>query len=446
MTVASSSTNLLVGLGITGRAVATALLARGHRVVAIDDRPDDAVRSFVAAHGIELHEAPSMPVIEALVAGADRVLPTPGLPDHHPVIRHARRVDARIQSEFDLAAEWDPRPIAAVTGTDGKTTVTTMVADMLERSGVRAALAGNNDVPLVEAIDDAAVEVFVVEASSFRLGHSEHFAPTVATWLNFAPDHLEVHDSLESYESAKAAVFAHQTPTDTAIVNADDPVVMRNLGRARRVTFSPEHGDFRVVHGVLTTDSGDAIVPVEELGRKLPHDVSNALAAAATALAVGADIGRVADSLRAFTGLPHRIQFIAEHRGVRYVNDSKATVPHAVVTAVQCFPSVVLIAGGRNKGLDLGPLGEVARRLRAVVAIGESAPEVRAVFEPLGVRVADVASMHEAVAASAAMAAEGDTVLLSPGCASYDWYSSYAERGDDFTAAVAALGSRGEAR
>ena len=435
---------VVVGLGVTGRAVVDALVAHGDRdLVLVDDHPSGEIRRFAARHGFEVVGAPDRASSEQLVSSASRVVPTPGLPDAHPIMVAVRRAGTPVVSEFDLAAGWDARPLIAVTGTDGKTTVTTMVAEMLAASGRRVALAGNNDTPLVEAIADPAPELFVVEASSFRLAHSARFAPMVATWLNFAPDHLDVHAGMDVYEAAKASIFAHQAPDGVAITNADDPVVARYRGRgdAHHLTFSADHGDYRVEQGWVVTPDGARVVAVDDLSRRAPHDVANALAATATAHQAGADPRSIAGVLRSFKGLAHRAQVVAEHAGVRYVDDSKATVPHAVAAAIRGCERVVLIAGGHNKGLDLGVLVEVADRVRAVVAIGEAAGEIREVFERAGTPVVDAASMDEAVFAATSLAVGGDTVLLSPGCTSHDWYASFAERGDDFIRAVHALHS-----
>ena len=438
MSSARRGPDLVVGLGITGRAVVDALVRRGREVVVVDDRPTDDTRAVTAALGVDLEVAPDADRLDALVARAARLLPSPGVPDRHPVFAAAARHGLPVRSEFDLAGEWDDRPVVAVTGTDGKTTVTTMMVDALVRSGRRAVLAGNTDVPLVAAIDDPAVEVFVVEASSFRLGHSHRFAPRVATWLNFSPDHLDVHASLAAYEAAKARIFADQGPDDVAVVNADDPVVARHGGAARRVTFSMVDGDVTVRDGVLVSGATE-LLAVDELWRRFPHDIANALAVWASLRPLDVADAAVADTLRHFTGLPHRVATIAEHDGVRYVDDSKATVPHAVVAAASGFDSVVLIAGGRNKGIDLAPLAEAAPRLRAAVAIGEAAADVAGVLAAAGVRVETATSMDDAVARARALAQPGDVVLLSPGCASFDWYRSYGERGDAFADAVRRL-------
>jgi UDP-N-acetylmuramoylalanine--D-glutamate ligase len=343
-----------------------------------------------------------------------------------------------VLSEFDLAAQWDDRPWLAITGTDGKTTVTTLVCAMLEASGVTAGAVGNTPVPLVTAVDDPTIDVFVVEASSFRLDHSRRFAPAVGTWLNFAPDHLDNHRSLADYEQAKARIWRDQSAGQVAVGNADDPVVARHLAAApaRRVRFSAAgHDGYRIADGRLVTEDDDEICAVADLRRAFPHDLLNGLAAAATALEGGATLAGVRAALAGFDGLPHRLALVAEAGGVRYVDDSKATTPHAAVAAVQAFDSVVLIAGGQNKGLDLGVLGEVAPHVRAVVAIGDAAPEVAAAFA--GRRPVSVAgSMDEAVALATGLARSGDVVLLSPGCASFDWYGGMAERGDDFARSV----------
>jgi UDP-N-acetylmuramoylalanine--D-glutamate ligase len=428
-------------------------------VVAADDAPGPAARTAAQGLGLDVAEAPTADELAALVAGAEAVLPAPGLPARHPVFAAARAARVPILSEFDLAAWWDDRPLLAITGTDGKTTVTTLVRDMLVASGLAAVAVGNTPVPLVAAIDDPGPDVFVVEASSFRLAHSQRFAPAVGTWLNFAPDHLDSHPDMASYEAAKAGIWRDQSADQVAVGNADDAVVARHLAaaRARPVTFAlASDADFRLAGppapggrliGPVAGRGEVEIARVEDLARALPHDIANGLAAAATALAGGASVDGVRRGLREFRGLPHRVALVGEAGGVRFYDDSKATTPHAAAAAIAGFDSVVLIAGGRNKGLDLGLIAGSAGPIRAVVAIGEAAPEVAAAFA--GVRpVTRAASMDEAVRAAIDLARPGDAVVLSPGCASFDWYGSYGERGDDFARAVreatgAAVGRRG---
>jgi len=442
--VAQARRALVLGLGVTGRAVAAALVARGVEVLAVEDHPTPATADAAQSLGVELLEAPSPDDLDAALAGVDLALPSPGVPDAHPLFALAARRATPLRSEFDLAGAWDDRPLAVVTGTDGKTTVTTMVTEMLEASGVVAVACGNTEVPLVAAIDDPATQVFVVEASSFRLGHTHRLRPAVATWLNFAPDHLDVHASLEAYEAAKARIWhGLAAGGGTAVVNLDDPVVARNApAGAATLTYSldPDRAADARVHDHRLVVGDVDLVEVGELRRGLPHDVANALAASATALQVGATADGVREVLRRFTGLAHRVQHVADLGGVAWYDDSKATTPHAALAAVAGFASVVLVAGGRNKGLDLGVLATGVPPVRAVVAMGEAAPEVAAAFAPTGVEIRTATTdIAQAVRLAAGLAVAGDSVVLSPACTSFDWFGSYAERGDAFQAAVRAL-------
>ena len=429
---------LLVGFAITNQAVCAQLTERGHAVAAADDAPDDQAHRRAAAMGVDLIERPAPENWPALVADARVVVPTPGLPEAHPSLRAAAAAGVPVVSEFDLAQRWDARPSLAVTGTNGKTTVTLLAAAMLDASGIEVRVAGNTETPLVEAIRDDRPAAFVVEASSFRLGHSRCYRPAVAVWLNFAPDHLDVHASLASYRTAKAAVWSKADEHTISVVNRDDPVVVAHIpDKGRVVAYGLSEGDYLMRDGALWAGS-EKLIDVEELHRTQPHELSNQLAAAAVAMAGGAHLEGVRTAMRAWTGLPHRMVLVAEHRGIRYYDDSKATTPHAVCAAVRSAKPVVLIAGGRNKGLDLGPLAGVADGVRSVVAIGEAAAEVEEVFSRhCPVVVAE--SMDEALGQAAELARGGDAVLLSPGCASFDWYGSYAERGDHFSRLVREL-------
>jgi UDP-N-acetylmuramoylalanine--D-glutamate ligase len=440
-TATTTERALVIGLGRSGQAVARHLLARGMSVAAVDDSPGDEARAAAGALGVLLVEGPNLETLANLVVRADLVVPSPGVPASHPVYGLARAAGVPVRGEVELASRWSICPMVAVTGTNGKTTVTSLVAEMLEASGIASIAAGNIGLPLSDAVADENLKVVVAEVSSFQLAFTESFRPVVAVWLNLAPDHLDWHGDTAAYVAAKARIWAKQSPADVAVVNADDPVVMAQAASApsRIVTFGlgPQPADFTVVNGWLRGPQGP-IIEVAALSRALPHDVANALAAAAAALAAGATVEGVRTALTAFAPLPHRLALVAYADGVRWYDDSKATNPHAAVAAVRGFETVVLIAGGRNKGLDMGELAEVADRVRAVVAIGEAAPEVAAAFAGR-VPVEVAASMVEAVAAAAGLARPGDVVLLSPGCASFDWYRSYAERGDDFAAAVHAL-------
>lgn len=442
---------LVFGLGITGLAVVRALASRGIGVLAADDRPTEEARTVTSDLGVTLHEAPPPDQLAGLVGSASSVHPTPGLPESHALFALAGQHKVPIISEFDLAQRWDDRPLIGITGTDGKTSVCTMATQMLVESGINATMCGNTDVPLIEAIDDPSHDVFVVEASSFRLAHSQAFGPTVGTWLNYGPDHLDVHSDLSVYENSKAKIFAGPAGGGGVLVaNADDPVVMKHLQeRTSPGNTAVEHPEVSMfgtgANCAFRTEGDDLIGPdgpfvrIDELWRSYPHDIENVLAAAASVLPVGATSAGVRSTAMNFAGLPHRVDTIAIIDDVRFVNDSKATVPHATLSAIESFAGhggrIVLLAGGKNKGLDLSPLADAAAHLRAVIALGDAAPEVQVVFDGV-VEVASATSMAEAVAAARSFAEPGDVVLLSPACASFDWYRSYGERGDDFIACV----------
>jgi UDP-N-acetylmuramoylalanine--D-glutamate ligase len=430
---------IVLGLGVTGQAVARALVARGVGAVLVDDRPGEAAHRAAEELGLELVEAPDEAQLGQLMDEVGALVASPGIPERHAAFALAEATGVPVVGELDLAAAWDLRPCVAITGTNGKTTVTALVTAMLNASGVHAIDAGNTEVPLVAAIEDPNPDVFVVEASSFRLAPLRRFRPKASAWLNFAPDHLDVHRDLAAYEAAKANLWARAEGGDLAVANADDAVVMAHApSRARVETFGLAHdADWRVERGRLVQPDGTDLLAISDLPRTLPHDVANALAATATARGGGASLDGARHALTTFSGLPHRVTPVGEADGVSWYDDSKATAPHATAAAVSSFDSVVLIAGGRNKGLDLGPLAELAPRLRAVVAIGDAAPEVVAVFDGV-VPVSTADSMPAAVTAARRAARRGDAVLLSPGCASFDWYGSYAERGDDFARAVRA--------
>ena len=427
---------LVIGLGVAGASAARRLAERGWDVTVVEDRPSDASRARARSLPSAVRVVAAPEDVASYVDAVDVVVPSPGVPVSHAGIQHALASGTRVWTEFELAARWSSLPMVAITGTNGKTTVTTLVTDMLVASGRRAIAAGNTDIPLVDAIEGD-VDVIVVEASSFRLEFTETFRPSVAVWLNLAEDHLDWHPTMEAYAAAKARIWAAQEASDIAVVNAEDPVVMAHAAGApsRVVTFGFETGDWHVADGGLRKPNGSVLLRVDDLWRSLPHDCTNALAAAAAALAAGATDDGVRDALRSFRGLPHRLTLVGDDGGVRYYDDSKATDPHAALAAMRAFESAVLIAGGRNKGLDLAVLASEAGHLRAVVAIGEATSEVVDAFDGK-VPVVPASSMDEAVAAARTLARPGDAVVLSPGCASFDWYRNYGERGDDFARAV----------
>jgi UDP-N-acetylmuramoylalanine--D-glutamate ligase len=323
---------------------------------------------------------------------------------------------------------------------------------MLSASGMTAVAAGNVGYPLLDAV--AALTrppgagdgprptgevVLVAEVSSFQLEYTQRFSPDVSCWLNFAPDHLDWHPNLEHYVRAKAKIWAHQVPGSVVVVNADDPVVLSRSASVpagvRLVTFGAT-GTWAV--GPEAVEGPDGFVlKAADLPRAFPHDLANTAAALAVAMAAGADEEGCRRAARSTVPPPHRVQLVGEQDGVRWYDDSKATTPAAVLAGLSAFASIVLIAGGRNKGLDLSELATAVPPVHAVVAIGEAAAEVTAAFGDL-VPVRRATSMGQAVEMAGQLAGAGDAVVLSPGCASFDWYSSYAQRGEHFSALVKA--------
>jgi UDP-N-acetylmuramoylalanine--D-glutamate ligase len=451
---------LVLGLGVTGDAVVRHRAAAGDDVVVVEDVPagDDTYLDRVAAAdaaGAEIVEQPAPALLVELAQGAGMVVPSPGVPLGHPALVAAREAGVSVRAEVDLAAELATargKVLVAVTGTNGKTTVTTLITAMLDSSGGAALGAGNIGLPLLDAAASDA-RALVAEVSSFQLAcTTEAFRPRVAVLLNVAPDHLDWHGSFDAYAAAKARVFANQRDRDRLVFNGDDEVASRlaESAPAQRVGFTlgSDAGMFRIEAGMLVDSTGETFADVDEMHFSAPHDRANALAASAAAFAAGATRDGVERALRAYPRLHHRVARIGNTGEVHYYDDSKATNPHATLSAVGAFDEldgkVVLIAGGRNKGLDLSVLTPLTSRLRGVVAIGEAAGEVQSVFED-AVPVDMAESMGAAVAAAARRAQPGDVVLLSPACASFDWYPSYSARGNDFAREVARLSERGVA-
>ncbi len=431
---------LVYGLAVAGAATVRALQRHGVEVVVADDDVTAERRQLAQELEVEIVERPVE--LEALIRSCDLVSPAPGVPETHDVVTMAQTMGVELVSEIELAYRWEqlrsggPRPMLAITGTDGKTTTTLLAVEMLRAGGLRTIDAGNTDTPLVDAIA-MDLDAFVVEATSFRLAWTPSFRAEGAAWLNLAPDHLNWHRSMSSYELAKAQVYANQRPNDVAIGFADDEAVMRHLDAApgRHVTFGATGADYHMAGGSLRGPRGD-IVAVEAMRRSLPHDITNALAASALVLETGlADASAVATALATFTGPPHRLEHVGTWNDVAWFNDSKATTPHAASAAIRSFDHIVLIAGGYDKHVDLSPMAADRSHVDAVIALGATAPAIVAAFD--GVARCDVVDdMAAAVELARAIARPGSTVLLSPGCASFDQYRNFEHRGEHFRALV----------
>jgi UDP-N-acetylmuramoylalanine--D-glutamate ligase len=444
---------LVAGAAVAGSAAAAALLRRG-AVVTVLDRAGSAATERLAAAGARVVITDGAPPPELLV-GVSELVVSPGFPPHHRLVTAARAAGLEVYSEPELA--WRLRgghdPVwLAVTGTNGKTTTVTMLAAILRAAGLRAAAAGNVGEPLV---DRTGYQVLAVELSSQQLHWSATLAPPVGALLNLAPDHLEWHGGFEEYVTAKTAIWRG---AGVAVGNLDDPRVAALLAAApgRAVGFTlaePRPGQLGCSGGVLLdrafgTGEGEP-VPLAELAAVRPpgeHHLANALAAAALARAYGVPPEAVRAGLAGYQPQPHRNALVAKVAGVTYVDDSKATNPHAALASLSAYPRVVWVAGGQLKGVAVDELVRaVAGRLAGAVLLGQDRAELaRALARHAPqVPVVEVAStddgaMGEVVRAATALAAPGDTVLLAPAAASWDMFSDYAQRGDAFAAAVRA--------
>jgi UDP-N-acetylmuramoylalanine--D-glutamate ligase len=447
---------LVVGLARTGIAAARFLHHQGALVRATDMAAEDRLAPEVKALGkmgiaLELggHRVESF-------TSADLIVVSPGVPHTIPPLATARAQGIPVIGELELAGRFIPEPIVAVTGTNGKTTVTELVGAMLAASGRRVFVGGNIGAPLIGHVaSGASSEVVVAEVSSFQLDTIASFRPAVGVLLNISDDHLDRYSGFEAYAAAKMRLFENQRPEDIAVLNGTDAGIRsRSAGIGSRKLFfnlpEPAGAGAAVAGSTLTLRlPGRDPVRLSLAGFKLrgPHNTENAAAAALAALAAGAVPDGIQRVLTTFTPAPHRLETIARVAGVEYVNDSKATNVDAVRRGLECFgASVVLIMGGVDKGGDFGLLRDAVRnRSRALVLLGGARDRIQAALGGLvPTRVAR--SMRQAVQAAREMAAPGDVVLLAPGCASFDLYANYQERGDDFRREVLQLKKSNEQR
>jgi len=426
------------GLALAGEAAARELTGRGLEVVLSDDAIVDEHRRLASELGCAIVPVATDSDIAAFLDGVDVLIPAPGVAPHHRVIVEALLRNVSVRTEIDIAYEWEqeriggPRPILGVTGTDGKTTTTMITAALLRGGGRSVGEVGNTDLPFMAAIEQP-FDAFVVECSSFRLQYTNVFRCDASVWLNLAPDHLDWHGSMEKYAGAKRRLWAYSQPSDVVVAPTNNELILETARatKSRCVTFGLDAGDYKVSSGSLISPHGE-ICSVDQLWRSLPHDITNSLAAAALVIESGLSaVGDVAQPLHHFESAHHRIELVGEFDGSSWYDDSKATSPHAALTAIRSFERIVLIAGGRNKDLDLSQMATEPQRMAGVVAIGDDADSIRRAFEGV-CTVREAASMDEAVTFAHGLARNGETVLLSPGCTSYDWYNNYNERGDDF--------------
>lgn len=439
---------LVVGLGASGLASAKLLLRQGARVVVNDLRDEEALGERVR----EVRQAGAELVLgahdPALFTSVDRIVLSPGVPPME-ALDAADAAGVPIASEVELASWFLEGTVLAVTGTNGKSTVTTLLGQMCERTGRPTFVGGNLGTPLVDVVDtDAAGPdgLAVVELSSFQLERVDRFRANVAVLLNVSEDHLDRYDSYAAYAAAKGRIFHGQRVEDAAVVPAGDEVCasLARAGAGALHAFGLPGGEVRADGGCIVNGVSKLSVPTSELRIRGAHNVDNACAAALAARLAGVAPEHVAAALRQFAGLPHRMQHVRDLDGVGWYDDSKATNVGAAVAAIAGLDDlpgwVVLLAGGKDKGGSYAPLREaMERRGRALVLIGEAAGRIAEAFEGSSMEPARAGSMDEAVAEARRLAEPGDAVVLAPACASFDMFRSFADRGDAFQRAVRAL-------
>ncbi|HEY5942365.1 MAG TPA: UDP-N-acetylmuramoyl-L-alanine--D-glutamate ligase [Solirubrobacterales bacterium] len=437
---------LVVGLARSGQAAARLLAGRGEAVRAVDSgHPEGAaglrgvgVEVFLDTDGL------------AQLEGTRTVIKSPGVPREAAVIAAALEREIEVVGEMELAWRALPNRFVGVTGTNGKTTTVELLGHLYRSAGEPVAVAGNVGTALSELVDEVEPETTIVcECSSFQLEDTVAFAPECAVFLNLAPDHLDRHADLDSYLAAKLRIFANQGNDDVAVYNADDPMLAgTDLGGcARRIAFchgSAPECEVAVAEGTIFYD-GEPLLAVAELGLFGEHNVANAMAAAAAALAMGIDREAVRDGLRSFAGVEHRLEGVAEIAGVRFVNDSKATNVTSAMVGIRAFEGGVhAILGGSEKDEPFAPLVEpLTEHARAAYLVGATSERMARELAPAveaGVALHRCADLEDAVRRAAAAAAPGEVVLLSPACASFDAFENYEARGERFREIVRGLG------
>ena len=430
---------LVVGLGVSGFSAAKALADLEAKVRVTEGAATDTIRDRAEQlRGIGIDVETGGHDLDRL--DADLAIISPGIPPSAPIARAIRDEGIELWSEVELAYRLAACDFLAITGTNGKTTTTSLLARILEEADTPTVAAGNIGFPLIDAIAKVpAGGAIALEVSSFQLDATDRFRPRAAVILNIAEDHTDWHGSFESYRDAKARLIVNQGPDDVFLPNLADDNAMQvgSTAASRVVPFSaetlPEGGIGRRGPDIVWRDR--TVFPVDAVTLPGPTGLEDAVAAAGAALEYGIDQPAIARAIRSFRPLAHRFEVVARRGGITFVDDSKATNPHATLAALRGLTNVVLIAGGRSKGIDLGPLAAAAPSLTAVIALGEAREELQRVFDGI-VPVETVDSMESAVRAAMDRSIPPGSVLLSPACASLDMYESYSARGDHFARVV----------
>jgi UDP-N-acetylmuramoylalanine--D-glutamate ligase len=449
---------LVVGLGRSGVASALFLKAQGARVTVSDTKSGDELRNEIPTlldHGITVETGGHG---ERTFRGQDLIVVSPGVPIDAPALVQARALGEEVIGEIELAAQFLPGPMVAITGSNGKTTTTTLAGEILTAGGFPTLIGGNIGTPAISLVEQAKSEtVIVLEVSSFQLETIRVFRPKVAVVLNVTPDHLDRHKTFEAYADAKARMFENQRSDDFAVLNADDPtcVVMAQRTKAQVFWFSRQK---QVSQGAWVRDGnilfrdGDGqakngqreIMPVSEIPLKGVHNLENVLAAACAGALMGCEAKKIRQAVHDFKAVEHRLEFVATIGGVDYYNDSKATNVDATIKALESFPANIhLILGGKDKGSDYTVLNELLqKRVKRVYTIGAAAEKIEsqiASSKSVSFEVVPAETLENAIRKAHAVAVPGDVVLLAPACASFDQFENYEHRGQVFKEIVRGL-------
>jgi UDP-N-acetylmuramoylalanine--D-glutamate ligase len=444
---------LVVGLGKSGVASALFLKAHGAQVTVSDTKSGDELRNEIPVlldHGITVETGGHG---ERTFRGQDFIVVSPGVPVDTPALVQARSLGEAVIGEVELAAQFLPGPIVAITGSNGKTTTTTLVGEIMTASGVPALVGGNIGTPAISLVERAQPEtVIVLEISSFQLETIKTFRPRVAVVLNVTPDHLDRHRTFEAYVNAKARIFENQTSNDFAVLNADDPTCVSLASRTRAQVFrfsrqkEVKQGAWVREGNIVFRDGQQEreIMLASEVPLKGAHNLENVLAAVCAGALMGCAPEKIRQAVRDFKAVEHRLEFVATIRGVDYYNDSKATNVDATIKALESFPANIhLILGGKDKGSDYAVLNDLLRqRVKRVYTIGAAAEKIESQIvssKSGGPEVVHAETLENALRKANTAAQPGDVVLLAPACASFDQFKNYEQRGQMFKEIVSGL-------
>jgi len=443
---------LVVGLGKSGVASALFLKKHGARVTVSDAKPEDQLRSEIPLlldHGITVETGGHG---DRTFRGQDLIVVSPGVPVDAPHLVQARALGEPVIGEIELAAQFLPGPIVAITGSNGKTTTTTLVGEILGAGGLPTVVGGNIGTPAISLFERATANTWaVLEVSSFQLETVQTFRPRIAVILNITPDHLDRHRTFEAYAGAKARIFENQQSDDFAVLNEDDPACVNLAKRVNAQLFwfsrqkEVQRGAWLSGGRILFRDAArqQEIMLVADIPLKGAHNVENALAGVCVGMLVGSSPERIREAIRNFKAVEHRLEFVARIRNVDYYNDSKATNVDATIKALESFPANIhLILGGKDKGSDYSVLNDLLRRrVKRVYTIGAAAAKIESQIK----EAADIfhaETLEKAIRRAAQDAKPNDIVLLAPACASFDQFDSYEHRGKVFKDVVKSLEDR----